>query len=81
MLTDFDGYVRQQEVSSDNGILLWKITEFAKKRQDTVSGHQTSFYSPCFFTSRCGYKMSARIYLNGDTVLEEGHISRCSLLS
>ena len=31
MLTDFDGYVRQQEVSSDNGILLWKITEFAKK--------------------------------------------------
>ena len=44
MLTDLDEYVRQQEVSSDNGILLWKITEFAKKRQDTVSGHQTSFY-------------------------------------
>ena len=41
ILTDLDGYVRQQEVSSDNGILLWKITEFAKKRQDTVSGIHT----------------------------------------
>ena len=75
MLTDLDGYVRQQEVSSDNGILLWKITEFAKKRQDTVSGHQTSFYSPCFFTSRYGYKMCARIYLNGDGIGRGTHIS------
>ena len=80
MLTDLDEYVRQQEVSSHDGILLWKITEFAKKRQDTVSGHQTSFYSPCFFTSRCGYKMCARIYFNGDGI-REGHISRYSLLS
>ena len=75
MLTDLDEYVRQQEVSSHDGILLWKITEFAKKRQDTVSGHQTSFYSPCFFTSRCGYKMCARIYLNGDGIRRGTHIS------
>ena len=75
MLTDLDEYVRQQEVSSHDGILLWKITEFAKKRQDTVSGHQTSFYSPCFFTSRYGYKMCARIYLNGDGIGRGTHIS------
>ena len=75
MLTDLDEYVRQQEVSSHDGILLWKITEFAKKRQDAVSGHQTSFYSPCFFTSRYGYKMCARIYLNGDGIGRGTHIS------
>ena len=75
MLTDLDESVRQQEVSSHDGILLWKITEFAKKRQDAVSGKQTSFYSPCFFTSRYGYKMCARIYLNGDGIGRGTHIS------
>ena len=75
MLTDLDEYVRQQEVSSHDGILLWKITEFAKRRQDAVSGQQTSFYSPCFFTSRYGYKMCARIYLNGDGIGRGTHIS------
>ena len=75
MLTDLDEYVRQQEVSSHDGILLWKITEFAKKRQDAVFGQQTSFYSPCFFTSRYGYKMCARIYLNGDGIGRGTHIS------
>ena len=75
MLTDLDESVRQQEVSSHDGILLWKITEFAKKRQDAVSGQQTSFYSPCFFTSRYGYKMCARIYLNGDGIGKGTHIS------
>ena len=75
MLTDLDESVRQQEVSSHDGILLWKITEFAKKRQDAASGQQTSFYSPCFFTSRHGYKMCARIYLNGDGIGRGTHIS------
>ena len=75
MLTDLDESVRQQEVSSHDGILLWKITEFAKKRQNAVSGQQTSFYSPCFFTSRYGYKMCARIYLNGDGIGRGTHIS------
>ena len=75
MLTDLDESVRQQEVSSHDGILLWKITEFAKKRQDAVSGQQTSFYSPCFFTSRYGYKMCARIYLNGDGIGRGTHVS------
>ena len=75
MLTDLNESVRQQEISSHDGILLWKITEFAKKRQDAVSGHQTSSYSPCFFTSRYGYKMCARIYLNGDGTGKGTHIS------
>ena len=75
MLTDLDESVRQQEVSSHDGILNWKITEFAKKREDAVSGQQTSFYSPCFFTSRYGYKMCARIYLNGDGIGRGTHIS------
>ena len=74
-LADLEEYVRQQEFSSDDGQLIWKITEFARRRNEAVSGQQVSFYSPCFFTSRYGYKMCARIYLNGDGMGRGTHIS------
>ena len=74
-LADLEEYVRQQEFSSYNGQLIWKITEFARRRNEAVSGQQVSFYSPCFFTSRYGYKMCARIYLNGDGMGRGTHIS------
>ena len=74
-LADLEEYVRQQEFSSYDGKLLWKITEFARKRNEAVGGQQVSFFSPCFYTSRYGYKMCARIYLNGDGVGRGTHIS------
>ncbi|CAH3041518.1 unnamed protein product [Porites lobata] len=74
-LADLEEYIRQQEFSSHDGQLLWKITEFARRRNEAVSGQQVSFYSPCFYTSRYGYKMCARIYLNGDGMGRGTHIS------
>ena len=74
-LADLEEYIRQQEFSSYDGQLLWKITEYARKRNEAVNGQQVSFYSPCFFTSRYGYKMCARIYLNGDGMGRGTHIS------
>ena len=74
-LADLEEYIRQQEFSSYDGQLLWKITEFARRRNEAVSGQQVSFYSPCFYTSRYGYKMCARIYLNGDDMGRGTHIS------
>ena len=74
-LADLEEYVRQQEFSSYDGQLIWKITEYARRRNEAVSGQQVSFYSPCFFTSRYGYKMCARIYLNGDAMGQGTHIS------
>ena len=74
-LSDLEEYVRQQDVSSHDGILLWKISDCTRRRQDALSGNQVSFYSPFFFTSRYGYKMCARIYLNGDGSGKGTHIS------
>ena len=74
-LADLEEYIRQQEFSSYDGQLLWKITEFARRRNEAVSGQQVSFYSPCFYTSRYGYKMCARIFLNGDGMGRGTHIS------
>ena len=74
-LADLEEYVKQQEFSSYDGQLLWRIPDYARKRNDAVTGQQVSFYSPCFFTSRYGYKMCARIYLNGDGMGRGTHIS------
>ena len=75
MMTDLDEHVREQQVSSHDGVLVWKISDFAKRRQNAVTGNETSLYSPCFFTSRYGYKMCARVYLNGDGIGKGTHIS------
>ena len=74
-LADLQGNVREQEISSYDGLLLWKIPDYTHRRNDAVSGQQVSFYSPCFYTSRHGYKMCARIYFNGDGMGRGTHIS------
>ena len=74
-LADMEEYVNQQQFSSYDGTLLWKVTEVARRRNDALSGRQTSIYSPCFYTSRHGYKMCARLYLNGDGVGRGTHLS------
>jgi len=74
-LADLEEYVRQQESSSYEGRLLWKISDYARRRNDAVTGQPVCFYSPCFYTSRYGYKMRARIYLNGDGMGVGTHIS------
>ena len=65
----------QQQITSYDGVLIWKISNFALKKQDATSGRQTSFFSPCFYTSFHGYKLCARIYLNGDGMGKGTHIS------
>ena len=74
-LADLEEYIRQQEVSSYNGTLLWKISDFARRRNDARAGTQTSFYSSSFYTDRHGYKMCARVYLNGDGMGKGTHLS------
>ncbi|XP_022093905.1 TNF receptor-associated factor 2-like [Acanthaster planci] len=67
--------IQALEAVSYDGVLLWRISEYKRRRQDAVSGKTTSFYSPVFYTSRHGYKMSARIYLNGDGMGKHSHLS------
>ena len=75
ILTNLEEKFMQLEFPSYDGQLLWKITEFARRTNEAVSGQQVTFYSPYFYTSRYGYKMCARIYLNGDGIGRGTHIS------
>ena len=67
--------MRQRLPPSYDGHLVWKITKFSWLRNEAVNGQQRFFVSPCFFTSPRGYKMCARIYLNGNGMGRGTHIS------
>ena len=58
-----------------NGVLLWKIEEFQRKRQDAINGVKTAIYSQYFYTSEFGYKMCAKLYMNGDGMGKGTHLS------
>jgi cell division protein FtsB len=57
------------------GVLLWKIEGYQRKRQDAINGVKTALYSPYFYTSEFGYKMCAKIYMNGDGFGKGTHLS------
>ncbi|CAF1140851.1 unnamed protein product [Rotaria sp. Silwood1] len=63
-----------QHVSYD-GTFVWKITNFKEKMIDAQSERQTSIYSPPFYSSPNGYRMRARLYLNGDGNARRTHMS------
>ena len=63
------------ERATYNGILLWKIDDFSRRRREATDGITLSLYSTPFYTGRHGYKMCARVYLNGDGLGKGTHLS------
>ena len=59
---DLEEHIRQQELLSYDGVLIWKISDFTRRKNEAVTGKQVSIYSPCFYTSRHGYKMCVRLF-------------------
>jgi len=74
-IADLEEKVNGTINNSYDGILLFKINEVARRRADATSGRHISFYSPPFYTDQHGYKMCARVYLNGDGMGRGSHIS------
>ncbi|KAJ8038363.1 TNF receptor-associated factor 3 [Holothuria leucospilota] len=62
-----------QKVSYD-GILFVEIPNYSQKKAAAMTG-TPSFYSDDFYTDRHGYRMCARVYLNGDGVGKGSHLS------
>ncbi|XP_065180536.1 TNF receptor-associated factor 2-like isoform X2 [Sycon ciliatum] len=63
------------DVKTTNGVLIWKIGDISRRRREAISGKTPSLYSAPFYTSPCGYKMCARVYLNGDGMGKNSHLS------
>ncbi|XP_004615690.1 TNF receptor-associated factor 1 isoform X1 [Sorex araneus] len=67
--------LRLMEEASFDGTFLWKITNVARRCQESASGRTISLFSPAFYTSKYGYKLCLRLYLNGDGVGKRTHLS------
>ena len=63
------------QATSYNGEFIWKIREVAQKVREARTGKITSLYSPPFYTSRFGYKLCLRLFLNGDGIGKDTHLS------
>ncbi|XP_016042932.1 TNF receptor-associated factor 2 isoform X1 [Erinaceus europaeus] len=74
-MADLEQKVQDMEASTYDGVFIWKISDFARKRQEAVAGRTPAIFSPAFYTSRYGYKMCLRIYLNGDGTGRGTHLS------
>lgn len=74
-LSELDIRFQILETLNYEGVLIWKITNYRRRKQDAVSGTAVSIYSSPFFTSRYGYKMCSRAYLNGDGMGKGTHFS------
>ncbi|GCB81927.1 hypothetical protein scyTo_0021488 [Scyliorhinus torazame] len=74
-LAEFDLRFQLLETASYNGQLVWKIRDYTRQKQEAVSGKILSLYSQPFYTSPFGYKMCARVYLNGDGMGKGTHLS------
>ena len=63
------------ERATHDGMLLWKIDNFSRRKCEAVDGTTNSLYSTPFYTSHQRYKMCARVYLNGDGMGKLTHLS------
>ncbi|KAL7980966.1 hypothetical protein Chor_002120, partial [Crotalus horridus] len=63
------------EQASYDGVFLWKITDVHQKCYEAICGKVDGFQSPAFYTSRYGYKLCMRIYLNGEGRGRGTHVS------
>lgn len=74
-LSEVDLRLQCTETANYDGVLIWKIGEYRERKRQAVEGRILSLYSQPFYTSRYGYKMCARVYLNGDGVGRGTHMS------
>ncbi|OWF38678.1 TNF receptor-associated factor 3 [Mizuhopecten yessoensis] len=74
-LCELDLRLQLQETVNYDGVLMWKIRDYSRRKREAVSGKTLSLYSQPFYTSRYGYKLCGRIYLNGDGTGKGSHLS------
>uniref|UniRef100_A0A670HMN8 MATH domain-containing protein n=1 Tax=Podarcis muralis TaxID=64176 RepID=A0A670HMN8_PODMU len=74
-LAEVESALRRAEEATYDGVLIWKVEEVGWKRQEAVAGRASAIFSSAFYTSRYGYKMCLRLYLNGDGSGRNTHLS------
>ncbi|KAJ3605195.1 hypothetical protein NHX12_027245 [Muraenolepis orangiensis] len=74
-LAETEQLLRELQFCTYDGVFIWKISEFLRRRQDALAGRTPAMFSPAFYSSKYGYKMCLRLYLNGDGTGRGTHLS------
>ncbi|CAL8386960.1 unnamed protein product [Boreogadus saida] len=74
-LAETEQLLREMQFCTFDGVFVWKISEFLRRRQDALAGRTPAMFSPAFYSSKYGYKMCLRLYLNGDGTGRGTHLS------
>ena len=74
-LAESDLRFRLLETAAFEGRLIWRIPNYSRRKRDAIEGRTASLYSQPFYSSYYGYKMCARVYLNGDGLGKGSHMS------
>ncbi|XP_067294026.1 TNF receptor-associated factor 2 isoform X1 [Pseudorasbora parva] len=74
-LAESEQSLRELQFCTYDGVFIWKIADFSRRRQDAVGGRAPAMFSPAFYSSKYGYKMCLRLYLNGDGTGRNTHLS------
>lgn len=45
-IVEMDGKMREMSAATYDGIFVWKISDFTKKRQDAIAGRAPAMFSP-----------------------------------
>ncbi len=72
---DRDFRLSLMENGTYDGTLIWKIPQFSQRMADAQTGKYTSIFSLPFHTGRYGYKMCLRLYILGDGIGKNTHMS------
>nr|XP_032655181.1 TNF receptor-associated factor 1-like [Chelonoidis abingdonii] len=75
MISNLGARVEALEQTSYNGQFLWRLPDIGRKMQQALSRQTPALNSPPFYTSRYGYKLCLKVYLNGDGTGAGTHIS------
>ncbi|XP_028977800.1 TNF receptor-associated factor 5 isoform X2 [Esox lucius] len=70
-----DEHFRELESTSYDGKLIWKLRDYRKRKEAGARGQGPCLSSAPFYTSRNGYKISARAYPYGDGAGHGTHLS------
>jgi len=45
-VAEIDGRLREMSATTFDGVFVWRISDFAKKRQDAIAGRAPAMFSP-----------------------------------
>ncbi|CAB4041854.1 TNF receptor-associated factor 3, partial, partial [Paramuricea clavata] len=74
-LADVVEEITMLEITSYDGTYFWAIENYERRLQDAVAGRSLFINSPPFYMCQFGYKVRARVYLNGDGMGKGTHLS------